>query len=72
MVYIDEIRPTTVRMLKNLSDIITERIEQKKFTLPFLKRFFYRLFKPYKLDIIIHKVNRFEKTLIYRNICSEK
>ena len=72
MVYIDEIRPTTVGMLKNLSDIITERIEQKKFKLPFLKRFFYRLFKPYKLDIIIHKVNRFEKTLIYRNICSEK
>ena len=66
MVYVDEIKPETEHLLKNLSDIITEKIEQKELKPPFLKRIFYQFFKPYKLNIIIHKANRLEKRLIYK------
>ncbi|MDO4230442.1 MAG: glycosyltransferase [Capnocytophaga sp.] len=54
--------------LKNLADIITDRIKEQKYKTPKIKQLIYRWFKPYKLEITINKnTERKEKTLIIRD-----
>ncbi|WP_312768739.1 glycosyltransferase [Epilithonimonas sp.] len=54
-------------ILNNISDVISQRISEKKFKSSALKRFYQRIFKGYKPMIIINRVKRLEKKLIKRN-----
>lgn len=68
-IWIYQVNEKTERELSNLADIITERIRVKKMKNTCLKRMFYRIVKPYKLDIIIQNSQRLEHTLIRKKIC---
>jgi len=66
MVYVDgsKMNSKTLHILNNLSELISNRVEQKQFRISFFKQLYYKIFKNYKPIIIIKEGIRLEKKLI--------
>lgn len=71
MVSVDgnHLREESKKVLNNLSDTISELDDRhQRWNYPFLKRIFYKIFKPYKVQIQLKQPKRLENILIYKDI----
>ena len=66
MVYVDggKINSKTLHILNNISEQVSNRVEQKKFRISLFKQLYYKIFKKYKPIITIKEGVRLEKKLI--------
>lgn len=65
-VYIDgsKMNVKTMTILNNLSEIVSDRVENQQLQIPYFKKLYYKIFKSYKPIIIIKEGIRTEKKLI--------
>ncbi len=65
-VYIDgsKMNVKTMTILNNLSEIVSDRVENQQLQIPYFKKLYYKIFKNYKPIIIIKEGIRTEKKLI--------